>query len=76
MHSAADTEALLSKLCIELGFCLDADAIKKMLQSPPETVEEFTAQVFRFEGLDPETADRHLVRQVKNFVAAAFDIHK
>jgi hypothetical protein len=46
MLSSSETEALLSKLCIELGFCLDADGDKTLIESAPETVDEFTRKVF------------------------------
>jgi hypothetical protein len=35
-------------------------------------VVAFTDAVFTAEGLPPETADRHLYRQVRDMVAAAF----
>jgi hypothetical protein len=35
-------------------------------------VVTFTDAVFSAEGLPPETADRHLYRQVRDLVAAAF----
>jgi hypothetical protein len=36
-------------------------------------VRSFVDRIFRAEGLDPETADRRLYRQVRDTVAAAFD---
>jgi hypothetical protein len=35
-------------------------------------VRAFTDAVFSAEGLDPDAADRHLYRQVRDVVASAF----
>jgi hypothetical protein len=72
MLLSREVQSLLSKLCIDLGFCLPPDAQAHLEQSPPSQIGEFTDAVFTAEGLDPTTADRHLYRQVKAVVAAAF----
>ena len=72
MLSAREVQSLLSKLCIDLGFCLPPDAQAHLEQSPPSNVAGFTDEVFTAEGLDPSTADRHLYRQVKALIADAF----
>jgi hypothetical protein len=63
---------LLDKLCIELGFCLPPAEIERLANDPPVDVLRFTDAVFRAEGLNPELADRHLYRQVRDSVAQAF----
>jgi hypothetical protein len=68
---------LLDTLCVDLGFCLAPDAIARLCDDPPPTSDEFTDAVFRLEGLDPTTADRHVYRQVRAVVARAFhDSHE
>jgi hypothetical protein len=74
--SSHEVEVVLSKLCIDLGFCLPPSDRHHIGESPPSTVPEFVAAVFRAEGLDPETADRHLLRQVRDVVQGAFDRHE
>lgn len=64
---------LLDRLCIRLGFCLPPDAKQRLMREPPEDVSFFTDAVFREEGLDPELADRHLYRQVRDVVRGAFE---
>lgn len=63
---------LLDKLCVDLGYCLPPDAKARLCDEPPSTPEAFTDAVFREEGLDPTTADRHLYRQVRAVVGRAF----
>jgi hypothetical protein len=75
MLTRAETESLLSKLCIELGFCLPPEDDARLIESPPDTVEAFTDAVFIAEGLNPEYAERHLYRQVRDKVAEAFQKH-
>jgi len=72
MLSAREVRSLLSKLCIDLGFCLSADSQAHLEESPPSDIAGFTEAVFRAEGLDPSTADRQLYRQVRAVVADAF----
>jgi hypothetical protein len=63
---------LLNRLCRRLGFCLPPDDIVRLREDPPAEVLAFTDAVFTAEGLDPETADRHLYRQVRDMIADAF----
>ena len=72
MLSRAEAERVLSKLCVDLGFCLPPLAQERLARDPPTDVRAFTDAVFSAEGLDPDTADRHLYRQVRDVVALAF----
>jgi hypothetical protein len=72
MLSPHEVHALLSKLCVNLGFCLDGEAQTALTTCPPADVKSFTDAVFVAEGLEPTQADRHLYRQVKAVVAEAF----
>lgn len=65
-------ESLLSKLCIEMGFCLPPSEHQRLVDAPPQDVRAFTDAVFVAEGMNPEMADRHLYRQVRDAVAQAF----
>jgi hypothetical protein len=44
----------------------------RLAERPPENAQAFTDAVSSAEGLDPSTADRHLYRQVREMVLAAF----
>ena len=70
---STEVDALLSKLCTTLGFCLSPSDQGALKANPPRNPEDFTHAVFRAEGLDPATADRHLYRQVRDAVKASFD---
>jgi hypothetical protein len=73
--SAAEVASLLSTLCVRLGFCLPPAESERLCQTVPSSIDAFTDAVFTAEGLPPETADRHLYRQVRASVAAAFKRH-
>lgn len=64
---------MLDQLCVDLGFCLPPAQIERLARDPPTDVVPFTDEVFRAEGLDPETADRRLYRRVHDVVARAFE---
>ena len=73
---AREVEKLLSTLCVDLGFCLPPEDRRRLSTTPPPSVQEFVAAVFRAEGLDAETASRSLLRQVRAVVQRAFDRHE
>jgi hypothetical protein len=72
MPSPKQVKVLLDKLCIDLGFCLPPAEQVQLCNDPPETALAFTDAVFRAEGLNPEHADRHLYRQVRDYVVEGF----
>ena len=72
MLNSLEIEVLLGKLCIELGFCLSPEAHSQIVSLAPPDVGQFVAAVVSAEGLDPDTMDRELYRQVRTFVAKAF----
>ena len=75
MLSFEEVIVLLSKLCIDLGFCLPpADCERLRTECPPDVVS-FTDAVFGAEGLPPQTADPALYRRVRAEVTAAFQKH-
>ena len=63
---------LLDRLCAQLGFCLPPDAIAQIRSDPPEEARAFADAVFAAEQMDPEMADRHLYRQVRDMISQAF----
>lgn len=67
-----EPQQLLDRLCVELGFCLPPLEQQRLVDNPPTEVLAFTDAVFRAEELDPETADRHLYRQVRDMISEAF----
>jgi hypothetical protein len=68
----SDVIALLSKLCIGLGFCLPQEKQLSIASAAFNDIDEFTKAVFLAEGLDPTTSGRQLYRQVRQEVALAF----
>jgi hypothetical protein len=69
MLSAEGVGSLLDELCVSLGFCLPAEARRRLAHDPPETVDAFAAAVLRAEGLDPAAVDRGVYRQLRDAVA-------
>jgi len=71
--SSTQVEALLSELCVELGFCLPPHEHARLRESPPTEVDAFTDAVIRAEGLDPYAdISLHLRRDVKARVMEHF----
>lgn len=72
MLTESEVEKLLYDLCVQLGFCLPPDEQQRFKVSPPADVRSFTDAVFIAEELDPNMAERHLYRQVRDMIADAF----
>jgi hypothetical protein len=68
MPSKDRVKRLLSKLCVELGFCLSPDDNRRLIENPPADPDSFTDAVFRAEGMDPRL-HRQLYRYVCDIVA-------
>ena len=62
---------LLDELCVREGFCLSLLAKSQLEQAPPDDADELARAVFTAEGLNPDSADRRLFRQVRNHIAEA-----
>ncbi len=69
---SVDTEKLLYELCVTLGFCLPPDDNKRLIASPPSTIDAFTDEVIRAEGLDPLTMSSNLGAQMREIVTSYF----
>ena len=70
-----EVSALLSKLCIDLGFCLPPEDFARLCQTPPGTVEAFAEAVFAAEQYDPRQTDLRLYRRVRATIQGAFQAH-
>jgi hypothetical protein len=68
----AALQQLLDRLCVQLGLCLPPADQAGLVQQPRDSADAFTKAVFEAEGLDADTADRHLYRQVRNMVRETF----
>lgn len=64
-----DPERLLEDLCVRLGFCLHPADRGQLIESPPQSVDAFTDEIIRREGLDPVTFDSTVRAQVRAVVA-------
>lgn len=69
--TASEIQNLLTKLCIDLGFCLPPRAVLRLKNSPPPDIDSFTDAVFIAEELDPRS-DPRLRAQVRAIVRDAF----
>ena len=70
-----EVRALLSQLCVKLGFCLSSLEIERLATSPPEDSDEFTEAVLVAEGYGVATSDP-LFNQARELVAEAFVVHQ
>jgi hypothetical protein len=65
--------ALLTELCVVLGFCLPPDAVARLKSDPPADPDEFAEAVIRAQGLDPYAEiPLNLRRNIRNRVAQHF----
>jgi hypothetical protein len=46
---------LFTDLSVRLGFMLPIEVVERLTDSPPATVDAFTDEILRGEGLDPAT---------------------
>jgi hypothetical protein len=65
---------LLRELCVDLGFCFDADVAEKFECDPPRTIGTFARAVFIAEGFDAANpSNKKLYDRVRAVIAKAFD---
>ena len=76
MLSSAEVTTLLSKLCVDLGFCLPPIDCERLRAECPPDVLAFTDAVFAAAGFAAGSADLGLHRRVKAEVTAAFHRHE
>jgi hypothetical protein len=69
-----EVQGLLSRLCIEYGFCLPPVEIEKLGVSPPTTIDEFTEAALVAEGYGFAKSDP-LCNKARELVAQAFIDH-
>ena len=70
--TASEVDNLLTKLCIDFGFCLPPNAVLRFRNSPPTDIDSFTDAVFIAEGLDPRLESKKLYAQVRAMVRDEF----
>ncbi len=64
-------EALLSRVCVDLGLCLTPDSYDHLVTSPPGDAASLTDAIFVAEGMSPRSADQSLYAKVKSYVEDA-----
>jgi hypothetical protein len=67
-------ERLLNDLCVDLGFCLPAEASQRLIGWPDPDPTAFADAVFEAEGLAGPERDLHLYREVRRRVAEALSL--
>ena len=70
-----EVRGLLSRLCIECGFCLPPIEIEKLAMSPPTDIDEFTEAALVAEGYGFTKSDP-LCKRAMELVAQAFIDHQ
>ena len=66
-----EVRGLLSRLCIEFGFCLPSIEIEKLAASPPTDIDEFTKAALVAEGYGFTKSDPLCIK-AREPVAQAF----
>ena len=54
-----------------LGFCFSAEEYRQLMAHLPCRLTDFTNAVFKAEKMDPDFADRHLWRRVRDAILEA-----
>ena len=62
---------LENSLCVKLGFCSMQEKYNEIINELPTDITEFVNSIFIAEGLNPDSADRKLWRQVRDLVMEA-----
>jgi hypothetical protein len=70
-----EVRRVLSRLCIEYGFCLPPIEIEKLAVSPPTEIDEFTRAALVAEGYGFSKSDP-LCNKARELVAQAFIDHQ
>lgn len=68
----SQVEALLRRVCVELGLCLTPDTYDHLVTHAPTEITALTDAIFVAEGIAPEAANRTLYGQVRACVEEAF----
>lgn len=67
-----ELEGLLSKLCVDLGFCLPDIVQSRLIKFPPKTAERFAEAVVEAEGLNLQTMEKSLYKRVLKEIEHVF----
>jgi len=68
----SDVEALLYRVCVDLGLCLDPGTYDHLVTHAPDDADAMTDAIFAAEGMNPANADRALYGRVREYVVEAF----
>ena len=68
----SQVEALLYRVCVELGLCLTPDTYDHLVTNAPGEVTSLTDAIFVAEGISPQAANKKLYGQVRAYVEEAF----
>ena len=68
----SDVEALLYRVCVDLGLCLNSDTYDQLVTHASDGIDAMTDAIFTAQGMNPSTADPKLYGRVREYVAAAF----
>ena len=69
----SDVEALLYRVCVDLGLCLDPRTYEQLVTNAPDDADAMTDAIFAAEGMNRANADRALYGRVREYVVAAFE---
>lgn len=65
-------ESMLEELCVGYGYCLPPEDHARLVADAPLTVDEFTDDVMRAEGMDP-SVEKQRRREVRACVERWFE---
>jgi len=71
-----EIERLLETLCVKFGFCLAPKISNRLVKFPPRTSAKFAESVIVAEGLNPESMDKNLYKNVLKEIENVFEIYQ
>jgi hypothetical protein len=70
MMPRSNVQWLLEDLCVKFGFCIPPAEQKRLAIAHPDTAEDFVAAVVKAEGSEIGLIDKHLRREMEEYVRA------
>lgn len=62
---------LWNELCVRLGFCFPEEQYARIIENLPSDLTNVVNEIFKAEAMNPELADRHIWRQVRELLLKA-----
>jgi hypothetical protein len=66
-----EAENVFGIFCVKYGFCLSWESYERLYDAPPKSARSYVDSTISEYGLDPETVDPHMHREMQEVVEQA-----